>query len=222
MEFTVTLRFGKGYIAHPYWPERLKAIDIQKESGMNRARSMEKRAATLQHYLQSLHPPMEFADYELLCKLADRQFYRFEDVPEELDGHNPKEIVIPAHHLYGCMANAADLATSSIRLCSPEQVRTVLQVSSFATGKTECDDVWRRNVVVTSGTGGRLSNQRALRENEFISHFEAKGTVSFSEHIVKPEKVYSFMEFAGRDVGVGASRKIGWGRFEISAWAAAK
>ena len=31
------------YIAHPYWPEREKLINIQKESGLSRARTAQTR-----------------------------------------------------------------------------------------------------------------------------------------------------------------------------------
>jgi hypothetical protein len=31
-----------------------------------------------------------------------------------------------------------------------------------------------------------------------------------------PERVRKFWEFVGREIGVGASRKLGWGRFEVT------
>lgn len=43
--------FARGYIAEPYWPQRAKLIDIQKESGMNRARSAANRRKSLEEYL---------------------------------------------------------------------------------------------------------------------------------------------------------------------------
>ena len=72
------LEFPKGYIAHPYWPEREKVINIQKESGTKRARSEEKRIKNLRDYLVQRGLSME--DYEELVRKADRQFYTVADL----------------------------------------------------------------------------------------------------------------------------------------------
>jgi hypothetical protein len=80
----------------------------------------------------------------------------------------------------------------------------------------KADGVFERFVTVTSGTGAKLSNQRALRSNEYIANFQSDMALSFSEDIVAPERVRKFWEFVGRDIGVGASRKLGWGRFEVT------
>jgi hypothetical protein len=42
------------YIAHPYWPEREKLINIQKESGLSRARTAQTRRKALDDYLASI------------------------------------------------------------------------------------------------------------------------------------------------------------------------
>jgi hypothetical protein len=206
MQVTITVHFDK-FVSHPYWPEREQVIQIQKESGVNRARSQPKREQALSNHLAKLGMSME--QYTQLITIADRPF------------HLSKGglIVIPAHNLYGCFAQASDLATSSIRLASPEQIRTVLHTSDWATDKSEQDSlIWKRFVVVKSGTGQALSNQRSLRENSYIEDFEAVGTLSFSTDILRPEKVHTFLDYAGLNIGVGASRKLDNGRFTIRKW----
>lgn len=46
------------YIAHPYWPEREKLINIQKESGLSRARTAQTRRKALDDYLASVAPTL--------------------------------------------------------------------------------------------------------------------------------------------------------------------
>lgn len=217
MRKNISLDFSasRGYIAHPYWPSREKVINIQKESGMNRTRSARRREEALTNHLKSLQ--MSQDQYDILLKQASRSWYLWSDVvgADPLNSRNPDEIVIPAHQLYGLLAQASSIATSSIRLSSVQQIRTILTISDFSTGKLKADGLWERFVVVNAGPGGRLSNQRSLRADEYIHHFTAKGYVSFSEDIVNWDKVLNFLTFAGREIGVGASRKMGWGRFEV-------
>ena len=75
--------------------------------------------------------------------------------------------------------------------------------------------MWEHFVVVTAGTGAKLSNQRGLRRSPYIQNFDGELTVEFNDTLVRPERVRQFIEFTGRDVGVGASRKMRWGRFEV-------
>jgi len=206
MRIKLIAHFEKGLVGDPYWPEQEKVINILKESGAKRVRSREKAEKALSDYLQQLDMKME--DFHKLERLAARPFYT-------LDGTT--EIVISEHQLYGMLAQACQLATSAVRLTRAEQVRTLLTTTDWRTGKVEADGVWSRFVVVT-GAQGKLSNQRALRENAYIAGFDATGEMAFSEEMLEPEKVKRFLVFCGREVGVGASRKLGWGRFEVTGW----
>lgn len=212
MRVDLTLHFGKGYIGHPYWPEREKLINVQKQSGINRARSEDKRQKTLRAWLDAHE--MTLDDYRQLETRAARPFYTGMDVG--LSKH-ADEIVIPAHHLYGMCAQAADLAPSAVRLASPEQIRTVMDVGDFRTGKTKADGVWERFAVVKSGSGQALSNQRGLRSDHFISDVTARGSIRLVNDELE-KKARDFWTWAGREIGVGASRKLGWGRFEVMEW----
>lgn len=204
MNIKIGLKFVKGYIASPYWPELQKLIDIQKSSGMKRARSDDKRDKALKSFLDSQKMSME--EYRSLEKSAARPFY--------MSGN---EIVIPAHHLYGMCAQGCDLAPSNIRISSPEQVRTLITISDFSTGKKKLDGIWERFVVVKTGTGQTLSNQRGLRSDAYIENFEAHGTLRIVNDEME-KRVRQFFDWVGREIGVGASRKLGWGRFVVSKW----
>lgn len=202
MDYQLKVQFDKGYIAHPYWPERERLINIQKESGTKRARSEGKAKQALDAYLSARGMTQE--EYADLVAKADRQFYRNDD----------EAIIIPAHHVYGCFAQTCDIAPAAVRLSSVEQLRTVLQTTDWHTGKKKPDGVWERFAVVTAGTGAKLSNQRALRSNEYIEHFTSESVIHVVAEI-EMAKLRRFVEFAGREVGIGASRKLGWGRFSL-------
>lgn len=206
----VTLHFPKGYIGHPYWPEREKLINIQKESGLNRARNPKKRTDSLKAWLDVHQMTMD--DYRLLEVRAARPFYTAADV-----GGKGDEIVIPAHQMHGMCAQAADQAPSAVRLASTEQIRTVMTVGDFRTGKHKADGVWERFAVVKSGTGQALSNQRGFRSDPYLSDVTATGTVRLLHDEVE-QKAREFWAWAGREVGVGAARKLDWGRFEVTVW----
>lgn len=212
MEVRIEAHFEKGYIGHPYWPAREKLINIQKESGVNRVRSEQRREKALRDYLSS--KGLTMADYSALEVEADIPFYTRDGTPE---------IVIPAHHVHGMMANACDLCSSSIRIARTEQIRTVVTSTDWATGKMAADGVWERFVVVKSGSGQALSNQRALRTNPYIgvgekgegAAFNTTGELHFIGDKEQLPKLQEFLAWAGREIGLGAARKLGWGRFEI-------
>jgi len=108
--------------------------------------------------------------------------------------------------------NASSEAPSKIRI---DNIRNRLTVSDFITHKKKADGVWERFAVVKSGTGKTLSNQRGLRSNGFIRDFTASGTITMDENMVDPAAVLTLLEFAGRGVGIGASRKMGYGKFTV-------
>jgi hypothetical protein len=196
--------FDKGYIADPYWPERSRLIDIQKESGLNRARSDANRRKALEEYLQ--RKGMTLADYEDLERRSNRPFYT--------NGSN--EIVIPAAQVLAFLVATCDEARSATRPCDPNQVRSRFAASDFLTGTTQADGIYERFATVTSGTGSKLSNQRGLRRSAYIEKFEAKGTLTFDSGFVEPETLRNALEWGGLFVGIGASRKMGWGRFNVT------
>lgn len=202
--YHLTTRFTKGYIAHPYWPEMAKLIDIQKKSGLNRTKSEANRRKALEEYLKA--NKMNLIDYEMLEKLAARPFH--------LNGTG--EIIIPAEKIYAFLVNATDEARSATRACPPEQIRSLIKASDWHTGKSKPDGTWERFAVVSSGTGQKLSNQRGLRRSEYIERFDATGEVEINPQFVKPEALQRLIEWGGENVGIGAARKMGWGRFTLT------
>lgn len=196
----VKLIFGKpGYIAHPYWPEMYRLIEIQKTSGINRARSEKRRREALEATLRSMQLSLD--DYTALQAAALRPFHTNGD----------GTIIIPADRVASCLVNACDEAPARLRISN---LRNALRISDFKTGKSAPDGVWSRFAVVQSASN-KLSNQRGLRENSYIENFTATGTIEGDPEMVKPEAVIELLEFAGREIGIGASRKMGWGRFAV-------
>lgn len=205
----------KSYIAHPYWPEMERLINIQKESGMNRARSSANRRKALEEHLKS--EGMSLADYELLEQAANRPFHVNEA------GH----IFIPKTSVDAMLVATCDTIRAAGRPCPPNMVRTVLRASQWTTDATPGQArQWERYAVVSSGTGAKLSNQRGLRRNQYVgaepaaeveatAKVTATGTLTPNVEMVKPDVLRRAMEYAGEWVGIGASRKMGWGRFEL-------
>jgi hypothetical protein len=205
----------QSYIAHPYWPERERLINVQKESGMNRARSAANRRKALEEYLRG--EGLTLADYDALVVLADRQFYTDDD----------GLIIIPKKHVDGMLVAMCSTIRSASRPCPPDMVRTVLRASPWSTDIAETDaGWWERYAVVSSGTGARLSNQRALRRNAYIGdtppseveplkEIVARGSIDINPEMVRPETLEKALRWAGEWVGIGASRKMGWGRFDV-------
>lgn len=208
--FTLTIAFtdeDKGYIANPYWPEINTLINVQKESGMNRAKSDANRRKALEEWLRANKKTLSW--YEKLQKDAARPFYT------SADG----EIVIPKNQLIAFLVATCDTARAAQRPCSPDQVHARFRVSDFATGKVEADGVWERFATVTAGTGAKLSNQRGFRSSPYIRDFSATGTISFDEQYVNSDTLKNAISWGGQFVGLGASRKMGWGRFDVTRFA---
>lgn len=206
--YEIEAYFEKGYIGNPYWPEVAKLIDVQKISGMSRARSDANRRKALEEYLQSQN--MTVADYDELQRLAARPFYTLEPTGE---------IIIPELHVGGFLVATCHQARARTRPCEPEQVRSRFIFSHWSTGKKARDAVWTRAVVVNSGTGQTLSNQRRMMSSEFIEKFTARGTFGFDPDFVDPETAKRALEWGGQFVGIGAARKMGWGRFTLKKFA---
>jgi hypothetical protein len=199
------------YIAHPYWPERERIINIIKESGMSRARSTANRQKALDEYLQS--HDMTQDDFKRMQELADRPFYTAGDW-----------IIVPSLHVMSMIVNTCMTIRSAGRPCPPEQARSAMRAGDWRTDRTRPDGVWERFAVVTAGTGTKLSNQRALRSNPYIGTppdamegkgVTASGIISIDESAIKTETLEAALRWAGTSVGIGASRKMGWGRFEV-------
>jgi hypothetical protein len=204
---TISLKFEKGYIADPYFPAREQLINIQKVSGMNRAKSEDKRAQSLKDFLQ--RQGMSQEEYLALERAAKEPWYR-----------NGQDIIIPSHQLYGCLIEACRNASATLRPCDPDNLRHVLDVADLHTGKTTHDGIFQRLVMPKSGTGQPLSNQRAVRENPYIADFTATGTLAYFPEDLRNqgESLEEFLAWAGQRIGVGASRKMGYGRFSVAQW----
>ena len=192
------------YIAHPYWPEREKLINIQKESGLSRARTAQTRRKALDDYLASID--MTRAQYDDLERLASRPFYTSDE----------GVIIVPALHVVSMIVATCDTISARARPCAPNLVRTLIRPTGWHTAKTAPDGVWERFATVTSGTGQKLSNQRALRADPYIEDTDATGVIGIDETTIRPDVLWKALTWAGTHVGIGAARKMGKGRFTLT------
>lgn len=203
-ELDITLHVRQ-YIANPYWAAREKIVNIQKESGMNRARSNDRKEAALRTYLERIG--MEYGEYEALEREANEPWYKNKD----------GWIVIPRHHMSGCLIQACNSSPPAGAKFRAAQFRSLVQISDFVTDRREKDTVFERFILPTDGKGNKLSNQRRLTSNEVIENFVARGTMTFDPSDVKEDSLVALLTYAGKYIGIGSSRLMGYGRFSVEA-----
>jgi len=188
------------YIAHPFWPEVNAAIDIEKKSGVNRQKSEEKRRAALQAECGKRGLTLE--DYEKLKAKAKDQWYR----------NAAGFIVVPRHHLAGSLVQTIGTSPKGLRgAFDKDNFRALVQIGDFATELRAAAGVFSRFAKLEG------SNQRSFQENEFIGRyldvgepFAASGTIECDER--DADTVKALVAKAVEITGVGASRKMGFGR----------
>lgn len=204
--------FPGRYIAEPYWPERATVIDIDKQSGVSRARSESARVKALDAHLKKIGMTAE--EFYRLQRRAERPFYTVEDLHMKPNGHNKDEIVIPPDRILACLVQGSDQAPSAVRIAKPDQLRSVLTVDPIYTDKSAPDGHWVR-AVVPKKDGKPISNQRGTRSSAYIEDFNASFVIHFSEAQITPKRLKDFVEWTGREIGIGASRKMNNGRFTM-------
>jgi hypothetical protein len=204
---TLTLRCElafESYIAHPYWPERETVIRIVTDSGMNRQKSDDKRIAALKGELEKR--ALTMAQFEELKRRANRSWYRVDDADEG-------QIIIPRHQLAGCLVQTVGTTPKAVRgRYEKDSFRHEVRLGDFTTGKYTCDDVFRRYVRLNPNV------PRNLQENEVIRDFTAAGAVVIVAD-AKIEELKRLVAYAVRNTGVGAARKMGFGRAELKLFA---
>ena len=204
MRASVTLRMNN-YIAHPFTAERNTVIDIEKKSGVNRQKSEDKRIAALKAQCEKMG--LTYEDYLRLREEAAEQWYR------DRDGN----IMIPRHQIAGGLVQTIGTAPKALRgTFSRDNFRALVQIGDFVTDRKRADGVFSRFVKLEN------SNQRNFQENEFIGEyiqgdpFTAVGAIAFDDR--QEQTVKALFSSLLANVGVGASRKMGFGRGQIVKW----
>ncbi len=203
----VDLRFNN-YIAHPFWPARNRVIEIEKKSGVNRQKSEEKRVAALK--AECSRQGYTYEQYLQFKVDAAEQWYRRED----------RAIYIPRHQLAGALVQMIGSAPKALRGgFDKDNFRALVQIGDFVTNCKEASGVFGRFVKL-DGT-----NQRSWQENEYIGRyldtgepFMASGTIAVADQKAA-DTVKALLTAAVALVGVGAARKMGFGRGAIATWA---
>jgi hypothetical protein len=202
----VTLKMAN-YIADPFWPSRNACINIEKKSGVNRQKSEEKRVQALK--AECNKQGITYERYLELKEDAKTQWYR------NKDGF----IVIPRHHIAGTIVQTIGTAPKALRgIFSRDNLRALVQIGDFATTLKDSDGVFARFVKL-DGT-----NQRNWQENGFIGQyldmgqpFEAVGVIACQDD-KQIQTIKACFTQAIEDTGIGASRKMGFGRGKIISW----
>ena len=144
--------------------------------------------------------------YEDLERLASRPFYTSDE----------GVIIVPALHVVSMIVATCDSVSSRARPCPPEPVRTLIKPTDWQTAKPPRTGFWERYSTVSSGTGQKLSNQRALRADPYIEDADATGVIGIDESDIRAEVLWKALAWAGVHVGIGAARKMGKGRFTLT------
>jgi len=197
----------ESYIAHPYWPERNMVIEIEKKSGCNRQKSEEKRVAAIK--AECLRIGITYDRYLELKKIAARQWYMTPD----------NKIYIPRHQIAGAFVQVVGSSPKALRgPFTKDNFRALVQISDFVTDREKADGIFGRFVKLEA------SNQRSWQENEYIGvyldqgePFLAKGTITIADQRHE-DTVKALLATAVETVGIGAARKMGFGRGSILEW----
>ena len=144
--------------------------------------------------------------YEDLERLASRPFYTSDEAM----------IIVPALHVVSMIVATCDTVSSRARPCPPELVRTLIKPTGWQTTRPPRTGFWERYSTVSSGTGQKLSNQRALRADPYIEDADATGVIGIDDSDIRAEVLWKALAWAGVHVGIGAARKMGKGRFTLT------
>lgn len=192
----------KNHISHPYWAEKELTIRIEKDSGCNRLKSPEKKVSAIKAQCDIVG--ISYESYLDAVKAAKAQWYM----------QNGK-IYIPRHQIHGALVQAVGLAPKALRgVFTKDNFRAMVQISDFVSNKTSPDGIYTRYVK------DAVSNMRRLTQNEYVGEYldkgapvEFKGTICCDDN--KLENVKRLMTEVVTNIGIGACRKMGWGRGEV-------
>jgi hypothetical protein len=194
------------YIAHPFWPARNVCIEIEKKSGVNRQRSDDKRQAALKAECEK--QGYTYEQYLEFRKQAADQWYRANG-----------KIIIPRHQLSGAFVQTVGCSPKALRgPFDRDNFRALVQIGDFVTDRTQADGVFSRFVKLEG------SNQRSFQENEYIGSyldkgkpFTATGTIGTPDG-KQANILRMLLERAVGVIGIGAARKMEFGRGRIVTW----
>lgn len=204
---SLRLRFTTDYISHPYTIDVYNLIEITKKSGLSRAKSEANRRKALDEHLRA--NGMTLAEFEALKRRAEEAFRRDDE----------GFIILPEDSVMAFLVATNDEARAAQKFCAPGQVRSRIRGGDFVTDRKEKDGDWRRFATVSSGVGAKLSNQRGLRVNAMLAAgATARGALKFDSQMVDPETLRKAIAWGGDMIGIGASRKMGKGRFVVEEW----
>lgn len=191
------------YLSNPYWTEKGRVITIMTQSGTNKQRTNEKREQALTAWLQKIGMTKEA--FDILQQYGNREWH--------LNGQGC--IVLPRHQICGGLVQTVRTQPKALRGAYDEDsFRAVVQVSDFVTDRKPVDaKIYSREVCPDP----RKSTQRQHQEHPYLENFDAYG------HVIvragqKLGDLGRIMEHTINTVGIGAARKMGYGRGWVTKW----
>ena len=204
LTLNITLEM-QNYIAHPFWPAKNTCIEIEKKSGVNRLRNEDKRLEALK--AECKRQGITYKEYLALQKEATAQWYRRSD----------GMIYIARHQLAGAFVQLIGSAPVALRgKFDKDNFRALVQVGDFDTTLTEPAGVFARFVKLEG------SNQRSHQENEYIGVYLDKGEPFTACGVIgvddekQVDTVRDLLTAVVERIGIGAARKMGFGRGTVT------
>jgi hypothetical protein len=176
---------------------------------VNRQKSDDKRLAALQ--AECDRQGVTYRRYLEMKALSKRQFYQ----------RDAGLIYIPRHQVAGALVQCIGGSPKALRgNFTKDNFRALVQIGDLETDRKEKSGVFGRFVKLEG------SNQRSWQENEYIGQyldagepFSARGVLSIPNGDDKTEQtVKSLFVATVKNIGVGAARKMGFGRGEVLEW----
>jgi hypothetical protein len=199
---TLTLEV-KRYIAHPYWPEVHWLFSLDKAALIHPKHSAAKKDQILQAHCKN--EGIAWQDVlDARTKIATEQWYK------DTDGN----IIVPRHHLV-CSWIQSLRNHPMKKQIKVEQFRTFCNCTDgiVTPAKKVCDGKFRRYC------SSEESNLRRLQEHEEIRDFQVTTEVTFMANILTTKELTNLIKFAGVYFGMGAARKMDYGRYMVVSFA---
>lgn len=196
MRLRITIQLER-YIAHPYPPEKTLVINMAKETKYAMLGEA-KRAKALAAWLAK--KGISQAEWSRIQEESQKQWHK----------NGEGKIIIPAGRFLSALAATIDNNPKNARCgFDLQNTRGKIKATDFVCEKTEADGVFTRPVRLDK------SNQRSEQSNEYIVNAVFVGELDVP---IMPNKVDDFSRILStmvEDTGIGAARKMGYGRGTI-------
>ena len=187
------------YVANPYWAEQSTLITIGK--AVHPKLGDTKKLQAIEAQCQKMGLTID--DYHRLQGAIKRKWYR-------LDNNDPTSpIIIPASNFVASLSHGISIAPGPIKkpIGDKDSLRCFISATDLVSNPAKIkadrlDERWFKNPI---------SNERRLQTDEVLDNTQFVGTIEVADHI-KQDELKRFLDYTFRYAGIGAARKMGFGR----------